>query len=72
MADKSTGNENEVKRSREVIGQGIIDGLLRPVDGVAAASTYGQTSGGYWQGSGGTHTQGSGDYHQGVVAAKAT
>lgn len=62
-----TGHDRD--KGRKLIGQGIIDGLLEPVGGVIIAETYNQSKGGYWQGSGGTHTQTEGDYHQGVAVA---
>lgn len=58
----------ESEEARKLIGQAIIDGLLSPgIGGVVLSSTYNQGDGGYWQGPGGTHTQNSGDYHQGVT-----
>ena len=50
-----------------MIGQAIIGGLLFPAEGkLETTTTYNQVKGGYWQGAGGTHTQGEGDYHQAV------
>lgn len=61
----------ESGEARKLIGQAIIDGLISPGNGgIVLASTYNQGDGGYWQGPGGTHTQNSGDYHQGVVRAE--
>jgi hypothetical protein len=55
------------KEGRRMIGQAIIDGLLTPgPGGVILESQYNQGAGGYWQDSG-THTQSSGDYHQGAT-----
>jgi hypothetical protein len=58
--------EHDRDKGRKLIGQGIIDGLLQPAGGVILAEDYNQGKGGYWQGSGGSHTQSEGDYHQAV------
>ncbi len=64
-----TGHDRD--KGRKLIGQGIIDGLLEPVGGVILAEDYTQSKGGYWQGSGGSHAQTEGDYHQGVKVEAA-
>jgi hypothetical protein len=60
--------ESRMKEARELIGKGIISGLLRPGRfgiSIDVLENYNQGDGGYWQYDGGTHTQNSGDYHQG-------
>ena len=55
-----------MKEARELIGKGIISGLLTPGRfgvGILQNYTQGHTCG-YWQ-TGGCHLQTSGDYHQG-------
>jgi hypothetical protein len=62
------------ERERKLVGQAIIDGLLSVGSNgriiFADASSYNQAKGGYWQGPGGTHTQGEGDYHQADTKAE--
>ena len=56
------------KEARELIGKGIISGLLRPgLFGIDILQAYNQGDGGYWQNDGTSHTQASGDYHQGTA-----
>jgi len=51
---------------RKVIGQAIIDGILKPrqVALIDAAFDYTQASGNYTQRGGGTYVQGGGNYNQ--------
>ena len=57
-----------MKEARELIGKGIISGLLTPGRfGVGILQAYNQGDGGYWQNDGESHTQTSGDYHQGTA-----
>ncbi|MCH7702493.1 MAG: hypothetical protein IID37_12480 [Planctomycetes bacterium] len=66
MMERDQKTTEPSEEGRKLIGRAIIDGLLSPgIGGIVLASTYNQSDGGYWQGSGGSHTQGSGDYHQG-------
>lgn len=67
MPDNKKFEESLVRmqKGREMIGRGIMEGLLRPGQfGPVILGAYNQTDGGYWQSDGDTHTQGSGDYHQ--------
>jgi len=70
MPNKKSIEDNilRVKEARELIGKGIISGLLKPGgSGFGILQYYNQGDGGYWQNDGDGHTQGSGDYHQGTA-----
>lgn len=59
--------EKEKSEIEANIGKAIVAGLLSPMGIIGTTSDdtsrYQQQSGGYWQ-TGGSHAQGSGDYHQ--------
>ncbi len=67
VSSDTQANLKRVQEARDMIGKGIIAGLIRPgrTGGIEIVGYYNQTQGGYWQTDGDGHTQGSGDYHQG-------
>lgn len=70
MAKKKNikADDSRLVEARELIGKGIISGLLKPGGpGFDILQAYNQGDGGYWQNDGTSHTQGSGDYHQGTA-----
>ena len=69
MAGKDERNRLQTESIEQRIGQAIIDGILRPAEARAAATTgpvldYDQGNGDYTQTGGGNHKQGSGNYDQ--------
>ena len=69
MAGKDEPSRLQTESIEQRIGQAIIDGILRPAEARAAATTgpvldYDQGNGDYTQTGGGNHKQGSGNYDQ--------
>ena len=73
MAGKDERNRLQTESIEQRIGQAIIDGILRPAEARAAATTgpvldYNQGDGNYTQRGGGNHNQNSGNYNQALSA----
>jgi hypothetical protein len=73
MAERDEPRRLQTESIEQRIGEAIIEGILRPAQARAAATTspnldYNQADGNYDQKGGGNHNQGNGNYNQALSA----